>query len=964
MTKLHERVTERLDWDCQMDLHSLEFQDLWDKVSEVEGLLVEETFKTSQYQKFIKDWVGKARAILAFKVLDKYETEIKEKANEPPEKGNDSVQKGDGTQKKEKLANQSGSLESNHPKVIPRNTLTPESYSRMRYDNGGSDADESEASGTDDNNRNKDREGSEGSDSDWISAGNRKTLKRKHRRRAGETESSADEGQDKDNEDDLPVATYERKFTHGGELMADSWANSNLSDAEHCSVFAAMASSAKLQSIRSKFMKTVRYLIMDGVIVCPESFKEQSGFDQSQIKSIQEVVGLTIPTGLVDMLVEFMDGSVFGASQFEQFQQKLDKWFKENVKLSQPTTNRVLKLTMEGYLQSIGQFQTEMTNIRWKSVEELKNGSSKASGKGASDTKNTIEKWSNSGSKASSSSSSSSAIPKKQLSKDMNSTTPSCLLGTPMAGNLHGCGNVSIFDMLFWRDWNQTLNNNERLALHLIHANSFKENQDALMSTNVLTATVRCHIELYAGFQRLLYDLILQVTTKLSQKYAHMLPIVTAIQKLGEETLPLDDQCMQSKVVHPTLLSKYAEVRAHNIHLGAVAFDIFLKAHHQTGKMRTMEKFAKILTKSMNLDEGLLAHFQNARREFVEFASTRPFENSGRDETPPVTILIDDSLFIWYYKGAAEDLLNKLSGSELIQFQLFYKEVVELKTVDEIGNLVEQYHSRSCFLPTGRADTYAAGSYGGGPPVKRSHSELVKFGDEVEQALLETGMDDPMIIHKGVKIPKQQIRPAIFNELDAAVKGMIAELRIFGHDALRMQREQRRSDSSGPLPMSESANNNKKIKVSFQQPKSNSSTSSSSSSEQSLAAEELAKKMAQQAQQLKQQQQQINELMKSQKSVKAGTKAVEAITAAASASPAAATPTTPDSSNTKTKGGKGDGKGGGKGGKGGKGDGGKGGKGKGKGKGQNNNWNNNNNQWWFNDWNNGGWGNSGWGSGN
>jgi hypothetical protein len=62
-------------------------------------------------------------------------------------------------------------------------------------------------------------------------------------------------------------------------------------------------------------------------------------------------------------------------------------------------------------------------------------------------------------------------------------------------------------------------------------------------------------------------------------------------------------------------------------------------------------------------------------------------------------------------RGRAEDLLNKLSGSELVQFQLFYNELVELTTVDEIGNLVEQYHSRGFFPPlTDRGDTFVAGS--------------------------------------------------------------------------------------------------------------------------------------------------------------------------------------------------------------------------------------------------------------
>ncbi len=257
---------------------------------------------------------------------------------------------------------------------------------------------------------------------------------------------------------------------------------------------------------------------------------------------IQEIISTTIPIELVDSLIESMDGSVFGAAQYEQFQQKIDKWFKENVKLSAPTTNKILKLTQEGYLQSIGQLPQFFKDIRWKSVDELRFGSSKTSEQGVSDTKNTIGKWANNV-QTSSSSSSSYVIPKKKQSKDMNSTTPLCLLGTPMSGNLHSCGNVSTSDMLFWRDWNQTLNNEEKLALLLIHEDSFAEHQDKLMSTNLLTATNRYNIALYAGFQILLYDLILQITTKLSLKYPHMLPTVTDIQKIGEKTLPLDDQC-------------------------------------------------------------------------------------------------------------------------------------------------------------------------------------------------------------------------------------------------------------------------------------------------------------------------------------------------------------------------------------------------------------------------------------
>jgi hypothetical protein len=136
-------------------------------------------------------------------------------------------------------------------------------------------------------------------------------------------------------------------------------------------------------------------------------------FDQNQNKAIQEIIGTVIPSDLVDSLIETMDGSVFGAAQYEVFQQKVDKWLKENVKLSQPTTNKILKLTQKGYLQSIGQLPQFIKDIRWKSVDELRFGGSKTSDKGVSDTKSTIGKWANNV-QTSSSSSSSYVIPKKK----------------------------------------------------------------------------------------------------------------------------------------------------------------------------------------------------------------------------------------------------------------------------------------------------------------------------------------------------------------------------------------------------------------------------------------------------------------------------------------------------------------------------------------------------------------------
>jgi hypothetical protein len=123
--------------------------------------------------------------------------------------------------------------ESSSSKTIPRNTLTPELYfAKKKYNDGGSEADESESSSSDDSDRNRVRGvagGGSESDSDWTPAGSRKTLKRKHRRRAGDTDSGDEDLAKRD--DDEPVATYERKFTFGGELMADSWVDSNLSDA-------------------------------------------------------------------------------------------------------------------------------------------------------------------------------------------------------------------------------------------------------------------------------------------------------------------------------------------------------------------------------------------------------------------------------------------------------------------------------------------------------------------------------------------------------------------------------------------------------------------------------------------------------------------------------------------------------------------------------------------------------------
>jgi hypothetical protein len=172
-----------------------------------------------------------------------------------------------------------------------------------------------------------------------------------------------------------------------------------------------------------------------------------------------------------------------------------------------------------------------------------------------------------------------------------------------------------------------------------------------------------------------------------------------------------------------------------------------------------------------------------------------------------------------------------------------------------VSHLVEQYHGRGVFLPTGRGDTYAAGSYGGGqPPGERTHSELKSFGEEVEQALLEAGMEDPMILYKGIKIPNTIKDNSIFQGLTPELKMMVKVLRNFGVEGFRALKAQKnlQAASTSTLKTDEPANNNKKIKISSPQP--NASASSGNSSVKSLSQAELDKQIAQKiAQAVKQQ---------------------------------------------------------------------------------------------------------------
>jgi hypothetical protein len=59
--KPHAKVSERLGWDCQIDLNSLEFQDLLDKSKEVEAIQEEDCFASDRYQKFFKGWLKDAK---------------------------------------------------------------------------------------------------------------------------------------------------------------------------------------------------------------------------------------------------------------------------------------------------------------------------------------------------------------------------------------------------------------------------------------------------------------------------------------------------------------------------------------------------------------------------------------------------------------------------------------------------------------------------------------------------------------------------------------------------------------------------------------------------------------------------------------------------------------------------------------------------------------------------------------
>jgi hypothetical protein len=160
-TKLHAKISERLGWDSQMDLNSLEFQDLLDKSKEVEAIQNEESFASDKYQKLLKGWLRDAKGILssialaitiegsqnALKGVNPLKAVELEKADQVSGKDDENAQTGDDTPKSKKSTNKDKliALEVPIPKLatIPRNTLTPESYhlKKRENDEGYSEAD-------------------------------------------------------------------------------------------------------------------------------------------------------------------------------------------------------------------------------------------------------------------------------------------------------------------------------------------------------------------------------------------------------------------------------------------------------------------------------------------------------------------------------------------------------------------------------------------------------------------------------------------------------------------------------------------------------------------------------------------------------------------------------------------------------------------------------------------------------
>jgi hypothetical protein len=584
--------------------------------------------------------------------------------------------------------------------------------------------------------------------------------------------------------------TYELKFVFGRTKLSDGWYHKKAEEFEsHDILNVAKVSMVQLQTQKRLFRDVLRDLVHDGkVLPCGENKIDLNRTQNSQLDELKNTV---VPVETVDACVNKLDGRSLGSTQFEFIANAFDQFANSNssMRKAKITIAKLVKTSAEGWLHHKGDGSESLKLIRFKTLEELESNAAAASERSATRVETaSAAGWSN-GSQAS-------TLPTEGADR----LIPPCLRGTPLSGVNADISNVPINDNLFWRDWKGMAPHSDRRHLFNVNHYTYHINENELLSKNVLLPSTRHALDIYAAGQEILHRFILGVVRKMAMKYPHLQPTVELIEDLGTRTTSLTAVCSKHRVVNPTMLTHYCNSVNVDVHIGAIAMELFMDAHYQTGVKNVFTSYADLLYEEIDLSKGLLAWFQKYRKDWVELGSSNPFERMMKPggQGRKIDNKFEDEFFILYFKSAAEDLQSKLIGSthEVI-FQLFYQELDDCLTVQDILNLITKYHSKGSFQPeagagvtlsvSGSNHNIASSSSSSKTQSQSSNSggiDLKAKSKEVLDTMKNLGLDatNLMIMCNGVMIPKGRWDMAVYGLLPPHIKSHITLLRKYGLD--------------------------------------------------------------------------------------------------------------------------------------------------------------------------------------
>ena len=349
-------------------------------------------------------------------------------------------------------------------------------------------------------------------------------------------------------------------------------------------------------------------------------------------------------------------------------------------------------------------------------------------------------------------------------------------------------------DEAYFRQQNASnISSLDRGRISLLAVEAAHRFEEAFTTSQVISATMLYEIHLYAAGQVALFKLIKQISAGMSSKSSAMKVAHQTLQEYESKPLSMINDSKTFQCVLPSPLTLWAYSQRLRVNHGAIALEIFQKAHNNSGKWTILQQYSQLVSSRMEISHGIKPAYETRKTHWKQVRDlwTIHVPSPGEDKNELSTSFqgLSKEFELVHLKSELEDILYHLDKSSNTStfFRELYEKILLCSNLDEVDRLIDIEHSRNTMPPvqnigssTTMAAQVSANSQGNKRDISRiSDSEWKSMSSEVKTWLDANAPEvtGSYTTEGNYYFPINNIDPVKYNTMPPTLKESIRLLR-------------------------------------------------------------------------------------------------------------------------------------------------------------------------------------------